>query len=482
MKPKPTIQLQQTTHEGIAVIQLHFKYDFKLKEQVKRLPGAQWSVAMQCWFIPEQEFEQAIVLKALEPMAIVDADAILGNKKNNALPIVNAKQNSFQGADLKKLLRNTIKVSCDEKEKTFYLSLPYALKEQFKKLEGAWWHGKKKQWSALDTPENRAQLNGMLSKASLKVEYSVVLWEKGKNKKVSKPGIDKGKYLGSLSEEHHTAIETFKKWMIQKRYAENTVKIYMACITIFFRFYSDKQIADIGIKDIEKFNFDFIIKNNYSPKTQNQYISAIKTFYIKMKGIKYELTNIERPIEGFKLPKVLSIETVQQMLAGIANIKHKTALTTIYALGLRRSELLNLKLNHINFDRDVVAVINSKGKKDRDLPLPVSLKQLILSYLSKFNPKIWLIEGQEPATPYSATSLENIFKKNLDRVLKDNIFTLHCLRHSYATHLLDMGVDLRIIQELLGHKSSRTTEIYTHVSMKNLKNVKNPLDEITGIV
>ena len=137
MKPKPTIQLQQSTHAGIAVIQLHFKYDFKLKEQVKRLPGAQWSVAMQCWFIPEQEFELASVLEALEPMAIVDADAILGNKKNNALPIVNAKQNSFQGADLKKRLKNIIKVSCDKKEKTFYLSLPYALKEQFKKLEGA---------------------------------------------------------------------------------------------------------------------------------------------------------------------------------------------------------------------------------------------------------------------------------------------------------------------------------------------------------
>lgn len=481
MKPKPTIQLQQYTHEGSAVIQLHFKYNFELKEQVKRLPGAQWSVAMQCWFIPELEFELASVLEALEPVAIIEDDALNRDLNKNAPSNIQARRNRIHAPVSENPLKNTIVVSCDEKEKTFYLSLPYALKEQFKKLEGAWWHGKKKQWSALDTAENRAQLNGMLSKAGLKAEYSVVLWEKDKNKKVSKPGIDKDKYLGSLSEEHQTAIETFKKWMIQKRYAENTVKIYMACLTIFFRFYSDKQIADIGIKDIEKFNFDFIIKNNYSPKTQNQYISAIKTFYIKMKGIKYELANIERPIEGLKLPKVLSIETVQQMLTGIANIKHKTALTTIYALGLRRSELLNLKLNHINFERDVVAIINSKGKKDRDLPLPVSLKQLILSYLSMFSPKIWLIEGQEPATPYSSTSLENIFKKNLDRVLKDNTFTLHCLRHSYATHLLDMGVDLRIIQELLGHKSSRTTEIYTHVSMKNLKNVKNPLDQFGGI-
>jgi len=167
---------------------------------------------------------------------------------------------------------------------------------------------------------------------------------------------------------------------------------------------------------------------------------------------------------------------VQKMLAGIANIKHKTALTTIYSLGLRRSELIQLKLTDISFKRDVVEIINAKGKKDRDLPLPKKLKELITTYYRQEKPLAWLIEGQKPGKPYSATSLENIFKNNMAKVMKSNNFTLHSLRHSYATHMMDMGVDLRIIQELLGHKSSRTTEIYTHVSMRNLKNVKNPLD------
>ena len=176
------------------------------------------------------------------------------------------------------------------------------------------------------------------------------------------------------------------------------------------------------------------------------------------------------------MPKVIPIEDVQTFLAGIPNIKHKTALSTIYSLGLRRGELLNLKLEDIDFKRDTVKILNAKGKKDRDLPLPGKLKELLNLYYKQFRPRIWLIEGQKPGISYSPSSLENIFHKYLERVIKNHNFTLHSLRHSYATHLLDMGVDLRIIQELLGHKSSRTTEIYTHVSMKNLRNVKNPMD------
>jgi site-specific recombinase XerD len=280
------------------------------------------------------------------------------------------------------------------------------------------------------------------------------------------------KDLGKLTETNNKEIEGFKRWMAQKRYADNTIKIYYSCLTLFFRYFAKKTIEEIVIKDIENFNLNFIVKHGYSPKTQNQYISAIKLFYIKMKGINYDLSNLERPIEGQKLPKVIPIEDVQAFLAGIANIKHKTVLSTIYSLGLRKGELINLRLENINFKRDVVEIISSKGKMDRDLPLPKKLKELITIYQNQVKPKKWLIEGQKPGTQYSATSIDKILKKYLERIIKNHTFT----PHSYATHLLDMGIDLRIIQELLGHKSSRTTEIYTHVSMKNLKNIKNPLD------
>lgn len=345
-----------------------------------------------------------------------------------------------------------------------------------KSIKGAVWSQSRGFWYIPSEVFKLSEVFDILSSAAY-LDYSALRMGKPKVEQKTLNQNPPFANLASLSRTNEMEVDEFRKWLIQKRYAENTIKIYIHCLTIFLRYYATKEIPEINIKDIENFNFGFIIKNKYAPKTQNQYISAIKTFYIKMKGINYEIANLERPIEGQKLPKVIPLETVKRLLGGIANIKHKTALTTIYSLGLRRSELLNLKLTDIIFERDAVEIRNAKGKKDRILPLPKKLKQLITTYYQQVKPDVWLIEGQKSGTCYSASSLENIFKNNMARVLKNSSFTLHSLRHSYATHLMDMGVDLRIIQELLGHKSSRTTEIYTHVSMRNLQNVKNPLDE-----
>jgi integrase/recombinase XerD len=190
-----------------------------------------------------------------------------------------------------------------------------------------------------------------------------------------------------------------------------------------------------------------------------------------------ESEEIERPRREKPLPKVIDKDIVQKMMSGITNLKHKTALLLIYGCGLRRSELIHLRLTDIDLNRQVLMIINSKGKKDRDLPLSNKLCSMIRQYVLAGKPEVFLIEGQFRSKPYSEASLEKIFHKYLSEVLPKHNFTLHCLRHSYATHLLDSGVDLRYIQELLGHKSSRTTEIYTHVTMRSLKNIKNPTDD-----
>ena len=303
-----------------------------------------------------------------------------------------------------------------------------------------------------------------------RVSHSSRFLEKG-GKRIQRPRVIK------LSEDTRGKIEQFRSWMEQKRYAINTVNTYVSMLEVFLSYYNKKNPDEIKKEDIESFSHDYILRRNYSATYQNQMINAIKLFYLKMQGIKHELEDLERPRGSRPLPKVIPKQDVKKMLGQIANLKHKTALSMIYGLGLRRSELINIALRDIDSRSRTVVIRNSKGSKDRVLPLPESLFKLIKAHYRANKPVKWLIEGNLSGEQYSVSSLQNIFKKNLSKVRDSSHFTLHCLRHSYATHLLDNGTDIRHIQELLGHKSTRTTEIYTHVSIKNLRNIKNPLDD-----
>ncbi len=277
--------------------------------------------------------------------------------------------------------------------------------------------------------------------------------------------------------EKKQAINEYSRWMRQRRYADQTIKTYVSMLIVFFSHYPEKAIDKISLKNIEDFNYYFIIQKGFSASYQNQMINAIKLFYLKMQGIKMELAHIERPRKSRALPKVIPKEVIQEMLSQIRNLKHKTALTLIYSLGLRRGELLNIKLRDLNSRECLLLVKNAKGGKDRMLPIPDKVMKLIIAYYRAYRPEVYLFEGTKPGNPYSSSSLRNIFHNNLSKVIKKHNFTLHCLRHSFATHLLEGGTDIRFIQEMLGHKSTKTTEIYTHVSVKSLKNIKNPIED-----
>lgn len=268
----------------------------------------------------------------------------------------------------------------------------------------------------------------------------------------------------------------FRNWLRCSRYSEHTVKSYTEAIATFFKYYENKDPAEISNYDLLNFNTNYILKRGYSASYQNQVINAIKLFFRKIENRLLDIDNIDRPKRARTLPKVIAKPVVEKMLTGIPNFKHKTALALIYSCGLRRSELINLQLSHLDSKRKTLTVVNGKGQKDRVLPLSDKILDLIIRYYKMYRPVKYLIEGQI-REKYSETSLENIFHKYLGRVIKNHKFTLHCLRHSYATHLLEAGVGLRYIQELLGHKSSKTTEIYTWVSMQGLQNIKNPADD-----
>ena len=273
-------------------------------------------------------------------------------------------------------------------------------------------------------------------------------------------------------------ILAFKNYLNYRRYSQNTVKTYSDALEVFFRFFNDRPPEIINIDDLIQFNTEYILKKNLSASYQNQVINAIKLFYRNRFNRTMEVDFIQRPRREKRLPNVLSKNEVKSILEAPTNLKHRAMLSLIYACGLRRSELLNLTLKDILSERGLLFIRQSKGKKDRVVPISIKLIEMLRDYYIAYKPKTWLFEGQFPNTKYSEKSLENVLKQSITKAKITKKVSLHWLRHSYATHLLESGTDLRYIQELLGHSSSRTTELYTHVSTRNLQQIRSPFDDL----
>lgn len=273
-------------------------------------------------------------------------------------------------------------------------------------------------------------------------------------------------------------LERFKQFLRSKRYSESTIVTYSEALKSFLVFYREKTVAEINNEDVIIYNNDYILKNKLSASFQNQIVNAIKLFFQTIRDTKMMVDKIHRPKRAKVLPNVLSKEEIKLILNAHSNIKHKAMLSLIYACGLRRSELLQLKPADIDAMRGIVIIRQAKGKKDRIAPLSEKILILLREYYSISKPKIWLFEGQNAGERYSEQSLQSVLKQALQKVGNTKPVTLHWLRHSYATHLLESGTDLRYIQELLGHSSSKTTEIYTHVSTKSIQQIKSPFDDL----
>jgi integrase/recombinase XerD len=278
--------------------------------------------------------------------------------------------------------------------------------------------------------------------------------------------------------EKGNAVRTFQQFLRTQRYSQRTIKTYVEAIRTFLSYIRDKRIEEITHEDVIKFNSEYILKNRFSLSYQNQVISSIKIFFGTIVKKDLIISEIGRPRRGMSLPDVFSVSEVERLLKSIINIKHKSAIALIYACGLRRGELINLKISAVDSRRNLLIIKGGKGNKDRVVPLPVSMIALLREYYKIYRPKSWLFEGLTEGVQYSETSLREAFIHAMEAAGINKKLTLHSLRHSYATHLLENGTDLRFIQVLLGHKSSKTTEIYTHLSVKAIERIKSPFENL----
>jgi integrase/recombinase XerD len=259
--------------------------------------------------------------------------------------------------------------------------------------------------------------------------------------------------------------------------SKNTIKTYRSQIKMFWMHYADKKPREITEDEIRRYLLHLVNERMVSNSYHNQSINAIKFYYEHVLGWAPKGYYVQRPTSEKRLPVVLSKEEVQDLLGVVENLKHKVALSLMYAAGLRIGELLNLRLANIDSDRMLIYIQKGKGKKDRTTILSAKVLELLRQYYQEYRPQVWLFEG-EKGKKYSHRSLQQVFQraKSAAGILKSG--GTHLLRHSFATHMLESGVDLRYIQALLGHESSETTEIYTHVSTRHLRELVSPIEDI----
>lgn len=270
-------------------------------------------------------------------------------------------------------------------------------------------------------------------------------------------------------------LNKFRQHLENKRFSKSTINGYVLHIKHMLNYFSGENPENLANEDIENYIHKYIILENRSASFQKVALSAFKKFFGIVNNIYIDVEDFERPKSGRYLPQVFNQKEIKRLLEVTNNIKHKLILSLLYSAGLRLSEVVNLKVVDIDTNRKMILVRQAKGKKDRFSILSENLIPLLKLYYESYQPKMWLFESTQGGQ-YSKSSIQKIFKRSKERAKINRYGGVHTLRHSFATHLLDKGTDLRYIQELLGHKSSKTTEIYTHVTKKDIGKISSPFD------
>lgn len=338
-----------------------------------------------------------------------------------------------------------------------------------KSVKGHMWHPDERQWSIPNNEENL----GLISKLfGNKIVSNLTTNDANKNM-----STDIYKEYGDIPQEHSSILKLSDQELKLRGYSHKTMKSYLSIIRRFLQEIT-KDIESINSKDIKEYTLRLLEEQEASHAYVNQTISAIKFLfnYVMKKNISIE--NLPRPKREKKLPNILSVEEISSILKAVGNQKHRAIIFIVYSSGLRVGEVVRLRVNDIDSQRMMIHINQGKGAKDRYVMLSkVALQELRL-YAKQYKPETWLFPGGNNEGHLTERSVQNIFEAACIKAKIKKKATVHTLRHSFATHLLEAGTDLRYIQELLGHSSSKTTEIYTHVTQKSITNIESPLDKI----
>ncbi len=337
----------------------------------------------------------------------------------------------------------------------------YDIRNEVKKMNSSFWHPNQKLWSIVNTIENLKVLEKIC-------EGNFII--KGQKKFIP---ISKS----TLNNNAIEALYSLEKALVLKQYSKSTIANYKNMFMVFLGKFEERDLKEIKREEIEGFIYELIKKNNISESYQNQIINAIKAYYEHALKMPREYYDIQRPKKSVSIPNTLSTKEVLNIIQNPKNIKHRAILTTIYSSGLRISELINLRIIDVHSEEGFLYIKDSKGKKDRKTILSKKLIVLLREYYKQYKPSYWLFEGQSGGK-YSTTSIRAIFRKAVENTNSNPWSTVHTLRHSFATHCIENNINMRYLQNMLGHSSPKTTEIYTKTIAINNKTIISPLDTL----
>lgn len=349
---------------------------------------------------------------------------------------------------------------------------PYDRKtiEQLKGLPGHRWDPAGRVWTFPRTPEMLVSLRRVF--AGRDVEVSVELFPSSAAPKTS-PAATSVPVVGPDGQD---PVQLLRREMRLRNYSPKTIKAYGSCVRRLEERVRPRQLKDLSSEELRRYLLDLVEGRGMTAAYVNQVINALRFLYVELYRKPLVLGEIPRPRKERALPTVLGPQEVKRILEGAGNLKHRCLLTLIYSAGLRVGEAIRLELADIDPERMMIHIRGGKGKKDRYSVLSPVAWRLLEDYRRRHDPRRFVFEGREPGHPYSVRSAQKIFEDAVRTAGVRKRVSIHSLRHAFATHLLEQGTDLRFIQELLGHSSSKTTEIYTHVSRRELGRIRSPLD------
>jgi len=353
-------------------------------------------------------------------------------------------------------------------EDRIYVKFAYKVEiiDLLKTLNGPYWHAGIKLWSINGGKRNLwIFINTMLAKGIKPLAGNVYCIKSG----LMKPDVYKFN--------NQVLPQKLINFMVLKNYSQRTIRIYSDHIRKFLESWKDNDVKDLSAEDLSSFVHTTLTETNYSRSYQNQMINAIKLYYRVIQNRNFDRLDLPRPKKEKKLPIIFSRDEIISIIRSTINLKHKTVITLIYATGIRLGEVVNILVRDIDFQRKLIHIRAGKGKKDRIVPLPEILVKQLRVYLDQYIPNEYLFGGWKNQQ-YSTRSVQKVLKQALVRAGIQKNASVHSLRHTFATHALEDGIDIRLIQEILGHSNIKTTEIYTHISNATILSITSPIDKL----